>query len=97
MWLPRAPDGYVAIGCVAVAAFEEPAPDLVYCVSARLTEETSFIEQPVWTAPDSFPWSCYLYQVQSEALQFVALRLRKEELHWKAMRVSDQLAGSTSV
>lgn len=86
----------MAIGCVAVAAFEEPAPDSVYCVSARLTEETSFIEQPVWAAPDSFPWSCYLYQVQSESLQFVALRLRKEESQWRAMLVLDHLAGSTS-
>ncbi|KAJ4777649.1 Pleckstrin (PH) domain-containing protein isoform 2 [Rhynchospora pubera] len=96
IWLPRAPDGYVAIGCVAVAAFDEPAPDSVYCVSARLTEETSFVEQPMWAAPDSFPWSCYFYQVQSEALQFVALRLRKEEINWRALRVSDQVAGFMS-
>jgi Vacuolar protein sorting-associated protein 62 len=51
MWFPCAPDGYVAICCVVVADFEEPTPDSVYCISARLTviEETSFVEQPLWS------------------------------------------------
>ncbi|XP_073000916.1 uncharacterized protein [Typha latifolia] len=89
VWLPRPPDGYVALGCVALADYEEPPLDLVYCASERIVEETSFEEQIVWTAPDSYPWACYLYQVQSEALQFVALRKRKEESDWRPVRISD--------
>ncbi|WOL09557.1 hypothetical protein Cni_G18310 [Canna indica] len=89
IWFPRAPEGYVALGCVAVAAYEEPRLDSAYCVNERIVEEAIFEEQMVWTAPDSYPWSCYIYQVQSEALQFVALRQPKEDSHWRPMKVSD--------
>ncbi|OVA12725.1 Pleckstrin homology domain [Macleaya cordata] len=89
IWFPRAPDGFVSLGCVAVAAFTEPENNLAYCVKATLAEETIFEEQKVWTAKDSYPWACHIYQVQSEALNFVALRQPKEESDWKPMRVID--------
>lgn len=89
IWLPRPPVGFVALGCVAVACFEEPAPDLVCCVAESLAEETAFEEQRVWTMPDSYPWACHIYQVQSDALHFVALRQPKEDSGWKPMRVID--------
>ncbi|XP_020979196.1 uncharacterized protein LOC107640015 [Arachis ipaensis] len=89
IWHPRAPDGFVSPGCVAVAAHMEPEPDLVYCVAESLVEETEFEEQKVWSAPESYPWGCHIYQAQSDALHFVALRQIKEESNWKPMRVRD--------
>nr|XP_009413254.1 PREDICTED: uncharacterized protein LOC103994598 isoform X1 [Musa acuminata subsp. malaccensis] len=89
IWLPRAPEGYVAVGCVAVAAYEEPLLNSAYCVSEGIAEEALFEEHFVWMAPDSYPWSCYIYQVQSAALQLMALRQPKEESEWTPMRVCD--------
>ncbi|KAM7253783.1 hypothetical protein ACFE04_031465 [Oxalis oulophora] len=89
IWHPRAPDGFISPGCVAIDGFEEPATDLVYCVAESLAEETEFEEQKVWSAQDSFPWACHIYQVRSQALHFVALRQSKEDSNWKPMRVVD--------
>ncbi|XP_068635813.1 uncharacterized protein [Aristolochia californica] len=89
IWLPRAPEGYVSGGCVAVAGFAEPQQETAYCVSTRIAEEAVFEERMVWSAPDSFPWACYIYQVQSEALHFVVLRQLKEDSDWTPMRVSE--------
>jgi vacuolar protein sorting-associated protein 13A/C len=89
IWHPRAPEGFVSPGCVALASFTEPEPDLVYCVAESHAEETVFEEQKVWSAPDSYPWACHIYQVRSDALHFVALRRNKEESDWKPMRVLD--------
>lgn len=89
IWHPRAPDGYVSLGCVAVPSFTEPEPDAMYCIAESLVEETVFEEQKMWSAPNSFPWACHIYQVHSEALHFVALRQPKEESDWKPMRVID--------
>ncbi|KAE8055526.1 hypothetical protein FH972_012359 [Carpinus fangiana] len=89
IWIPRAPEGYVSPGCVALASFTEPEPDLVYCMAESLAEETVFEEQKIWSVPDSYPWACHIYQVRSDALHFVALRRIKEESDWKPMRVLD--------
>ncbi|XP_031385571.1 uncharacterized protein LOC116199374 isoform X2 [Punica granatum] len=90
IWHPRAPDGFVALGCVSVASYSEPEPDMVYCVAESLAEQTEFEEQKVWTAPDSYPWACHIYQIKSDALHFVALRQVKGESDWKPMRVLDE-------
>ncbi|XP_057978559.1 uncharacterized protein LOC131164992 isoform X2 [Malania oleifera] len=89
IWLPRPPEGFVSLGCVAVPSFAEPEPDLAYCVAESLTIGTMFEEQKVWSAPDSYPWACHIYQVQSDALQFVALRQPKEDSDWKPLRVRE--------
>lgn len=89
IWYPRAPEGFVSLGCVVVADFIEPEPSLAYCVAESLAEETVFEEQKVWSAPDSYPWACHIYQVQSDALHLVALRQPQEESEWKPMRVVD--------
>ncbi|KAF7828516.1 Vacuolar protein sorting-associated protein 13C [Senna tora] len=89
IWHPRAPDGFVSPGCVAIAGYKEPEPDLVFCVAESLVEETEFEEQKIWSARDAYPWACHIYQVQSDALHFVALRQSKEESEWKPMRVRD--------
>jgi len=92
IWHPRAPEGFVSLGCIAVDGFEEPELGSSYCVTARITEETLFGEQAVWTAPDSYPWACHFYQVQSEALPFFALRKISEESDLTPMRISEELA-----
>ncbi|XP_075505709.1 uncharacterized protein LOC142542773 isoform X1 [Primulina tabacum] len=89
IWLPRAPEGYISLGCVAVPNFIEPELDLVYCISEHLVEETAFEEQKVWSAPESYPWACHIYQSCSDALPFVALRQPREESDWKPRRVVD--------
>lgn len=89
IWLPRAPEGYVSLGCVAVPNFTEPELDLVYCISEHLVEVTTFEEQKVWSAPESYPWACHIYQSCSDALPFVALRQPREESDWKPRRVVD--------
>ncbi|KAG8382460.1 hypothetical protein BUALT_Bualt05G0079500 [Buddleja alternifolia] len=99
IWQPRAPDGYVSLGCVVVPNFTEPELNSVYCVAQSLCEETTFEEQKIWSAPDSYPWACHIYQSRSDALHFVALRQPKEESDWKPRRVLDnppQLSGQTS-
>ncbi|XP_068305501.1 uncharacterized protein [Pyrus communis] len=87
IWHPRAPEGYVSPGCIAVPSFIEPELDIAYCVAESLAEEAEFEGQRVWSAPDSYPWACHIYQVQSDALHLVALRQTKEESGWKPMRV----------
>ncbi|XP_050223282.1 uncharacterized protein LOC126673249 [Mercurialis annua] len=89
IWHPRAPDGFVSPGCVAVAGFEEPGPYIVQCIAESQVEQTEFEEQKVWSSSDSYPWACHIYQVKSDALHFVALRQVKEESNWKPMRVID--------
>ncbi|XP_071692229.1 uncharacterized protein [Rutidosis leptorrhynchoides] len=89
IWRPRPPEGYVSAGCVAVASFNEPEPDTAYCISETIAEETTFEDQQIWSAPDSYPWTCCIYQVRSQALQFVALRQPREDAEWKPMRVME--------
>ncbi|CAH8391411.1 unnamed protein product [Eruca vesicaria subsp. sativa] len=89
IWHPRAPEGFVSPGCVAVAGFKEPEPNTVYCMPTSLAEQTEFEEQKVWSSPDSYPWACHIYQVRSDALHFMALRQTKEESDWRAIRVRD--------
>lgn len=89
IWHPRAPEGFVSPGCVAVAGFIEPELNTVYCMPTSLAEQTEFEEQKVWSAPDSYPWACQIYQVRSDALHFMALRQTKEDSDWKAIRVRD--------
>ena len=64
---------------------------MVHCVAETLAEETTFEEQKVWSAPESYPWACHVYQVRSDALHFVALRETNEESNWKPTRVRDDL------
>ncbi|XP_022875485.1 uncharacterized protein LOC111393931 isoform X1 [Olea europaea var. sylvestris] len=90
IWHPRAPEGFVSPGCVAVPSFTEPEPNTVYCIVESLAEETVFEEQKIWSAPDSYPWACHIYQVKSDALHFVALRQPKEESDWIPERVRDE-------
>ncbi|XP_073352999.1 uncharacterized protein [Aegilops tauschii subsp. strangulata] len=87
LWQPRPPEGYVALGCVAVSAFEEPPLDCAFCVNERFAEDAVFEDQIVWASSDAYPWGCYIYQVQSSSLQFMALRLPKEQSEQKPKKI----------
>lgn len=87
IWVPKAPEGYRSIGCIAVAGYVEPEPSTIFCAHSTLVEDSMFEDEPIWTAPGAYPWACYLYQVQSEALHFVARRQRKEESRWRPCKV----------
>lgn len=77
--MPRAPEGYVALGCVAVADYQEPELASVWCAHRMLTEETTLEDNEIWKSPSEAPWHCYLYPVVSEAHTFIALREEKHE------------------
>lgn len=79
---------------MAVAGFDEPEPNVVYCVAESLVEEAEFEGEKIWWAPDSYPWACNLYQVQSTALHFVALRQSREESGWMPKKVREGAASS---
>lgn len=96
IWLPRPPEGYVALGCVAVCAFEEPPLDRAFCVIERFAEDAVFEEQIVWASSDAYPWACYIYQVQSSSLQFMALRLPKEVSELKPKKIPESCIQRTS-
>lgn len=87
IWIPKAPEGYRSIGCVAVEGYVEPEPSAIFCVHSTIVEETMFEDEPIWTAPGAYPWACYLYQVQSEALHFVALRQKNEDSTWRPCKI----------
>ncbi|KAL4278350.1 hypothetical protein GQ457_03G021670 [Hibiscus cannabinus] len=82
IWYPRAPEGFTSLGCVAVQGFVEPEVNTVQCVAETMADETTFEEQKLWCAPESYPWGCHVYQVRSEALHFIALRETKEFTNW---------------
>ncbi|KAK8691038.1 hypothetical protein V6N13_074559 [Hibiscus sabdariffa] len=82
IWYPRAPEGFTSLGCVAVQGFVEPEANTVQCVAETMADETTFEEQKLWCAPESYPWGCHVYQVRSEALHFIALRETKEFTNW---------------
>ncbi|KAH9610755.1 hypothetical protein KSS87_017343 [Heliosperma pusillum] len=94
IWLPRAPEGFVPLGCVAVAGFDEPEGNVGHCVAESMAEETEFEGQKIWSTLDSYPWSCHIYQVQSDALHFVALRQSLEETGWKPKKVRESMDSS---
>jgi len=89
MWMPRAPDGYVALGCVVCADYEEPELDTVWCVESDLTEDTHLEDSTIWQAPSEAPWQCYIYPVASEVKTFIALREEKDENTPKPSKVVD--------
>lgn len=80
IWMPKAPDGYVAIGCVAVADYMEPDLSTAWCVREDLTEATTLEENEIWHAPSNSPWNCYIYSLASDSLSFAATREPKQDL-----------------
>ncbi|XP_010524589.1 PREDICTED: uncharacterized protein LOC104802610 [Tarenaya hassleriana] len=44
LWMPIAPPGYIAMGCVANLGIEPPADHVVYCLRSDLVSSSSFSE-----------------------------------------------------
>ncbi|MCO5611230.1 hypothetical protein L7F22_065481 [Adiantum nelumboides] len=74
LWMPRAPEGYYAIGCIAMAAHIEPDVNDVWCAHSSIVQDAHFEEQEIWHSPNNSAWGCYIFQVASEALTFMAVR-----------------------
>ncbi|KAL2636221.1 hypothetical protein R1flu_007700 [Riccia fluitans] len=89
IWMPRAPQGFVALGCVALAGYLEPEDDSCWCIRETLTEHTEFEGPLVWQAPPSSPWNCYVYPVTCEALTFLALREPEQNAGVRPRRVKE--------
>lgn len=87
LWMPKAPDGYFALGCVAIAAHVEPDVNDVWCAHSSLVEDASFEEQEIWHSLGNSSWGCYLYQVAGEALTFMAMRQSQQRSHMKPKKV----------
>lgn len=79
-----------------MCAFEEPPLDRAFCVIERFAEDAVFEEQIVWASSDAYPWACYIYQVQSSSLQFMALRLPKEVSELKPKKIPESCIQRTS-
>ncbi|XP_010500318.2 PREDICTED: uncharacterized protein LOC104777719 [Camelina sativa] len=52
LWMPVAPAGYTAMGCVANLGSEPPADHIVYCLRSDLVSSSSFSEC-IYTVPSS--------------------------------------------
>lgn len=75
IWKPRAPPGYVAIGCVIVPDYYEPDTSVVYCVQKDCVKNVDFEKQPLLRDHrDADLWECTLWQVQNDAHTFIACR-----------------------
>ncbi|MCO5606510.1 hypothetical protein L7F22_060698 [Adiantum nelumboides] len=74
LWMPRAPEGYYALGCIAMAAHIEPDVNDVWCAHSSIVQDAHFEEQEIWHSPNNSAWGCYIFQVASEALTFMAVR-----------------------
>ncbi|KAG0557949.1 hypothetical protein KC19_11G167800 [Ceratodon purpureus] len=89
IWMPKPPEGYVALGCVVCADYQEPQLDVVWCVQIDLTEDATLEDIPIWKSPSESPWHCLVYSVASEVKTFVALREEKKDNTPKPRKVVD--------
>eukprot|EP01018_Ginkgo_biloba_P025446 Gb_15429 [translate_table: standard] len=75
IWSPRAPPGYVTVGCVVVPDYYEPDPCVAYCVRKECVKNVDFVKQPLLRdCRDAALWECSLWQVQNDAHTFIARR-----------------------
>ncbi|GBG70050.1 hypothetical protein CBR_g4878 [Chara braunii] len=74
VWYPRAPQGYVALGCIVVQGFYPPSPDIVRCVRQDLVDLASYDESPIWTSKASKrgPYISF-WKVQNQAQTFLCV------------------------
>jgi len=77
IWWPVAPEGYHALGCVAVPALEEPPLSLCACVRRDLLEPADKADKAAWqgVAGDKTSWRCSLWRINnSPSRTFFAAR-----------------------
>eukprot|EP00850_Spirogloea_muscicola_P002380 SM000009S23509 [mRNA] locus=s9:423530:451441:+ [translate_table: standard] len=75
IWFPKAPVGYVALGCVAMQEYFEPDLTAVKCVHQSVVDKAELQHEPLWTShhckAPHYPVS--LFEVRNEARTFLAL------------------------
>ncbi|GJP54206.1 hypothetical protein CLOM_g13301 [Closterium sp. NIES-68] len=75
IWAPRAPEGYVAVGCVAVPDYYEPDRSAVACVAVGAVRAAELGRLPIWRdRKGAALWKCSLWQVHNAARSFLARR-----------------------
>ncbi|KAL3679175.1 hypothetical protein R1sor_022131 [Riccia sorocarpa] len=75
IWRPRAPAGYIAIGCVVVPDYFEPDREVLRCVRKDCVGNVPLGQVPLWRDYNgSALWHCSLWQVQNDARTFLARR-----------------------
>ncbi|XP_024542530.1 uncharacterized protein LOC9648284 isoform X1 [Selaginella moellendorffii] len=77
IWRPRAPPGYVSVGCVAVADFYEPEVEVVFCVLSKHTTQAVYVEPALVRSPSpggAAFLTCRFWRVANEARTFVVPR-----------------------
>lgn len=52
LWMPVAPPGYLALGCVAHAGVQPPPSHIVYCIRSDLVTSTTYLEC-IFNAPSN--------------------------------------------
>ncbi|KAI5072395.1 hypothetical protein GOP47_0012501 [Adiantum capillus-veneris] len=88
LWMPRAPEGYYSLGCIAMAAHIEPDVNDVWCAHSSIVEDASFEDQEIWHSPNNSAWACFVFQVSSEALTFMAVRQAHQRTHIRPRKVA---------
>ncbi|KAH7316123.1 hypothetical protein KP509_21G079300 [Ceratopteris richardii] len=78
LWMPKAPNGYHALGCVAMAAHVEPDVNEVWCAHSSIIEDARFEVQEIWRSPRGSAWTCYLHPIACDALTFMAVRQKQQ-------------------
>lgn len=76
IWVPEAPLGYVAVGCVARADLLEPPLDAVRCVRKDLVRVAAYKSHATWEAKarDTLGWSVVAWEAANAAGTFMAVR-----------------------
>ncbi|KAG0568137.1 hypothetical protein KC19_7G189300 [Ceratodon purpureus] len=75
IWRPRAPQGYVALGCVIVPDYSEPVQGIVSCVRQDCVAQAPLQQAPISKhSTGSALWQCSLWRVQNNASTFLAQR-----------------------
>lgn len=75
IWRPRAPAGYLALGCVAVPDYYEPDRSIIRCIQQEFTIPGKLGEEPIWRDHKGAAlWQCSLWQVDNQARTFLARR-----------------------
>eukprot|EP00897_Mesotaenium_endlicherianum_P008373 jgi/Mesen1/7564/ME000392S06833 len=75
IWMPRAPPGFVALGCVAVSDYYEPDRLVVRCVHKDCVAPADISKQPTWRdRKGAALWKCSMWQVLNDARTFLARR-----------------------
>ncbi|CAM6102066.1 unnamed protein product [Calypogeia fissa] len=85
IWFPVAPNGYVAMGCIATKTQQMPPLDQVRCIRNDHVTQVNFSKKPLWSmsteknvnmvwniAVSRVNYNCSLWKVDNQAHTFIA-------------------------